>query len=80
MRTTPFTLADAFAIQQEHLARWKRRLNPECFDALASHLRHANQRILDRDAAGEVVDPYDVPRGNDLDQFVHNWPSDTSEP
>ena len=69
MKTNAFTLADAFAVQTEHLADLQQKLNPACFHALLKHVQADNAKLL----AQKKPDPYDVYRGCQLYEFVANW-------
>lgn len=59
----PFTMERALAIQEEHLQKWEKILKPEVATKL---------RILVLAQNAGVTNPYDVCRGTDIDQYVHN--------
>ena len=67
--TMKFTYQDGLNIQSQDLAKWKKKLNAECFDALRLHCLafNANQ------TPSEKVDGLKVFRGQDLTEFVLNW-------
>ena len=66
MKKRPFTVEEGLKVQAKDLARWKTRLNDECYAALAKRVDHENRRR--RHKSG-----YDVFRGNDLSEFVASW-------
>lgn len=59
-----FSLGAGLRLQYEELARWRRILTPEAYNALADHCAEANI-TLPTGANG-----YDVFRGNQLASFV----------
>jgi hypothetical protein len=58
-----FTLADALAIQEEHLKQWDLILKPEVAAKLRAIVLATNKG---------VTNPYVVTRGSDIDHYVHN--------
>jgi len=66
MTSTKFTYTDALAIQREHLAQWRLKLNAECYTDLIDHVAKVNKRQGN-------TNPYDVFRGQDIDTFIANW-------
>lgn len=66
--TEDFTMEDAFDIQSQHIAEWKDILNDAAFNLL--------QTEVDRRNKAGYRTPYDVFRGNDIDQFIANIMND----
>jgi hypothetical protein len=64
MTTTTFTIEDALAIQAEQINQWAKVLN---YDAYLMLIDEVNER----NAQGHKS-PYDVFRGNSIDEFIKN--------
>ena len=64
MTTTTFTIEDALEIQAEQINKWAKVLN---HDAYLMLIDEANER----NAQGHKS-PYEVFRGNSIDEFIHN--------
>jgi hypothetical protein len=58
-----FTINDALEVQQENLRRWRTILNDRTFALLSNEAKARNINIKN---------PYDVFRGTDMDNYVHN--------
>jgi hypothetical protein len=64
MATTELTMKRAYLIQFEQLQEWGKVLNQEAYMMLVDEM-------LRRNAEG-YNSPYDVFRGVDMDNFIHN--------
>lgn len=62
-----FTKEDGLAIQKEQLEEWKSKLNAACYSDLLAYLEEKNSHLTEESPG------YDVYRGTDLDNFIHNW-------
>lgn len=67
MRDQEFTLAEAIAIQDDHLAKWKILLNDKVYQELYKAVKDSNDG---------VTDPYKVTRGQDLTSWLLNYKHD----
>ncbi|HEX7904837.1 MAG TPA: hypothetical protein VF487_13255 [Chitinophagaceae bacterium] len=59
-----FTLKEAFAIQKDQLNDWKTILKDEIYLMLMAECQKRNR---------DVIDPFEVFRGTDMDQFIYNY-------
>lgn len=64
MRDPKFTLEQAIAYQDEHLAEWKTLLNDKVYAELHAAVKKSNEG---------VTDPYEITRGGDLDLWLGNY-------
>ena len=64
----PFTLTEAFAIQNEHLAIWETVLSEDAYMAL---VRQATDKNMELGLSSPTV-AYGVFRGCSMDEFVMN--------
>ena len=63
---SPFSYSMGLVVQQQDLANWKTKLNDKAYKKFVEFCEIENSEIYqDCPRAG-----YDVPRGNDLTQFV----------
>jgi hypothetical protein len=59
------TMAEAMQIQAEHLSIWFKVLNKETYNAIMHEVNHRNAKGYDS--------PYDVFRGQSIDNWVINY-------
>ncbi len=64
MRDPKFTIKQAIAYQDEHLAEWKILLNDKVYAELHTAVKKSNKG---------VTDPYAITRGGDLDCWLGNY-------
>ena len=64
MKTQDFTVEMAIEIQKEHLAKWKRLLKSRVYLDLEKWATENNHL---------AVTGYEIKRGTDLDNFIHNY-------
>ena len=62
------------AIQDEQLKQWENVLKPEIQAALVAKVRSMNRPFVDADTQCDIdTIAFAVPRGNSIDEIVHNW-------
>lgn len=61
---TKFTMEDAFNIQSEQISRWAKVLNSKALLML--------MKGVDKKNSKGYKSPYDVFRGNSIDEFIQN--------
>jgi hypothetical protein len=66
MKEVVFTVEQGLAIQAQHLREWKARLSALCYKSLVAAIKIETESRILRTGA-------DVPRGNDLTDFVASW-------
>lgn len=64
-----FTVEDGLELQAAHLVFWRELLKPEIYDRLLAAVNEATR-------CKELKSGYDVPRGQDLDQWLMNIHND----
>jgi hypothetical protein len=64
MTTTTFTMQDALKVQEEQILRWGKVLSDKAYSMLCLGIMRKN--------AKGYKSPYDVFRGTDIDNFIHN--------
>lgn len=70
MKSRHFTVADAFNIQAKNIALWSKVLTPDAYIKLLDKVLRKNAEVINE--KGSNLDPYDIPRGQDIDSMVYN--------
>lgn len=66
-RSPRFTLEEGLLVQFSHLAKWKAKLNPKAYKALAAECHERNRLMSVNDSGHKVF------RGQDLTTFIENF-------
>ena len=66
-RSPRFTLEEGLLVQNSHLAKWKPKLTPRVYKALAAECLERNRLLADSDSGHKVF------RGQDLTTFIENY-------